>query len=583
VYQVLARKWRPKKFDDVIGQDHITRTLVNSIQNEKVAHAYLFTGTRGVGKTTIARIFAKSLKCENRNEDFNPCGECSSCKSIDASNSLDYVEIDGASNNGVDKIRDLIDNVQYLPVSGKYKVYVIDEVHMLSTGAFNALLKTLEEPPAHVVFIFATTDPHKLLGTVLSRCQRFDFKSVDESMLVEHVKKISIAEEIKFESDDLLNILAKHGDGSVRDTLSLLDQVISLSSSDVINQEEMYQALGLINQGLIDNVLRSILSKDSDLFKDSIVKVKSENISHTKFLAQLLDSLYEVINNLDNDQFFKTAKMKDVNQTFLTGAELMWIYETIIKDSNWALTSFDIMRSIEFIILKTVQREEVLGIETSKKKVKKQRHLDLSDETPEQSIQQPVNQPIEKEEVIKEDVQQEKAEPLQVEETVEDEVQQEKVEIPVIATPDEVQYSEKSWANFFKFARSENKAISVNLERAIHAQEFDHESIWLRYSNEDKIFKDFLSEPNNYNVLIEMIAKFCEIKKEKVRLRIEIIDDETKSIEKLMNKVEKDELSDIKNKEMLENQIKSNKFVRQAQELFNTNISKIVLKMEDEE
>jgi DNA polymerase-3 subunit gamma/tau len=176
VYQVLARKWRPKKFNDVIGQEHITKTLVNSIEKNKVAHAYLFTGTRGVGKTTIARIFAKSLRCENRLEDFNPCGECNSCKSIDSSNSLDYVEIDGASNNSVDNIRELIENVNYLPSSGKYKVYVIDEVHMLSNSAFNALLKTLEEPPAHVVFIFATTDPHKLLGTVLSRCQRFDFK-----------------------------------------------------------------------------------------------------------------------------------------------------------------------------------------------------------------------------------------------------------------------------------------------------------------------------------------------------------------------------------------------------------------------
>lgn len=161
-YQVLARKWRPKTFNEVIGQDHIARTLQNSILKEKIAHAYLFTGTRGVGKTTIARIFAKAIRCENLDDKGNPCLECSSCKSIDQSNALDYVEIDGASNNSVDNIRELIENAQYLPSSGKYKVYVVDEVHMLSTSAFNALLKTLEEPPAHVIFIFATTDPHQL-------------------------------------------------------------------------------------------------------------------------------------------------------------------------------------------------------------------------------------------------------------------------------------------------------------------------------------------------------------------------------------------------------------------------------------
>ena len=236
-YQVLARKWRPKQFEEVVGQAHVTRTLQNAIKQEKLAHAYLFTGTRGVGKTSIARLFAKAIRCENRKADFNPCLVCASCRDIDASNSMDYIEIDGASNNSVDDVRALIENVNYLPTRGKYKVYVIDEVHMLSISAFNALLKTLEEPPAHVLFILATTDPHKLLGTVISRCQRYDFKNVPIEILKEHVLKIANAEGIKFSTPKIAEKLAELGKGSVRDTLSIFDQVLGLSATQNINED----------------------------------------------------------------------------------------------------------------------------------------------------------------------------------------------------------------------------------------------------------------------------------------------------------------------------------------------------------
>src|SRR5690349_18231976 len=199
-YQVLARKWRPKQFEEVVGQTHVTRTLQNAIKQEKLAHAYLFTGTRGVGKTSIARLFAKAIRCENRKPDCNPCLVCQSCKDIDSGNSMDYIEIDGASNNSVDDVRSLIENVQYLPTRGKYKIYVIDEVHMLSVSAFNALLKTLEEPPHHAIFMLATTDPQKLLGTVISRTQRYDFKNVPVEQLTQHLMNIAKAEGITFTS-----------------------------------------------------------------------------------------------------------------------------------------------------------------------------------------------------------------------------------------------------------------------------------------------------------------------------------------------------------------------------------------------
>lgn len=235
-YQVLARKWRPKNFEEVIGQSHITRSLQNAILKKKIGHAYMFVGTRGVGKTSVARIFAKAIRCENKLSSGNACNECRACLDFDTDTSMNVIEIDGASNNSVDNIRDLISNVHYLPTNGNFKVYIIDEVHMLSTSAFNALLKTLEEPPAHVVFIFATTEAQKLLGTVLSRCQRFDFRNVKIGELVQHINYISKAEGIQFENMQLVRELAILGNGSVRDCLSLLDQVLTFSENNIVKE-----------------------------------------------------------------------------------------------------------------------------------------------------------------------------------------------------------------------------------------------------------------------------------------------------------------------------------------------------------
>ncbi len=258
MYQVLARKYRPKIFDEIAGQDVIVQTLKNAVIHGRIAHAYIFSGTRGVGKTSIARILAKSVNCVN-GPTVNPCGVCSACIQIQNGNSVDVVEIDGASNTGVDSIRDLKENIIYLPQSLKYKIYIIDEVHMLSNSAFNALLKTLEEPPAHAKFIFATTELHKVPETILSRCQRFNFKRIPINIIYNELKKISSAENISV-SDENLMIIASLGDGSIRDSLSTFDTVISYFGKDI--GEDVSRFLGLTLKTTILNLTHAIFKKD---------------------------------------------------------------------------------------------------------------------------------------------------------------------------------------------------------------------------------------------------------------------------------------------------------------------------------
>ncbi|MGE4366282.1 DNA polymerase III subunit gamma/tau [Thermomonas sp.] len=258
-YLVLARKWRPKRFAELVGQEHVVRALTNALQTGRVHHAFLFTGTRGVGKTTIARIFAKSLNCE-RGTSSDPCGECETCLAIDAGRYIDLLEIDAASNTGVDNVRELIENAQYMPSRGKYKVYLIDEVHMLSKPAFNALLKTLEEPPDHVKFLFATTDPEKLLVTVLSRCLQFNLKRLDEAQIAGQLRKILAAEGIEAD-DDAIGQLARAADGSLRDGLSLLDQAIAYAGGR-LEGATVANMLGTVDRSRVQALLAALADAD---------------------------------------------------------------------------------------------------------------------------------------------------------------------------------------------------------------------------------------------------------------------------------------------------------------------------------
>ncbi len=288
-HQVLARKWRPKKFQDVVGQDHVVRALSNALDTNRLHHAYLFTGTRGVGKTTLARILAKALNCigvdGNSGITSTPCGVCQPCTDIDSGRFVDLLEVDAATNTKVDEMRELLETAQYAPVSGRYKVYIIDEVHMLSKSAFNAMLKTLEEPPAHVEFILATTDPQKLPITVLSRCLQFNLRNLAPSLLAEHLGNILNVEKIPFEKP-ALEMIGRAGEGSARDALSLLDQAIAYGGGEV-KTAEVATMLGALDQTYLFSLLTNIADRDAKALVAEIEAIASRAISFELTLKEL--------------------------------------------------------------------------------------------------------------------------------------------------------------------------------------------------------------------------------------------------------------------------------------------------------
>ena len=290
-HQVLARKWRPKNFDTLVGQENTVQALVNALDQERLHHAYLFTGTRGVGKTTLARILAKSLNCE-KGITSKPCGVCSSCVSVDKGNFVDLIEVDAASNTKVDEMRELLENSQYAPTSGRFKVYIIDEVHMLSNSAFNAMLKTLEEPPEHIKFILATTDPKKVPVTVLSRCLQFNLKQMTIEKISNHLDMILTDEKIKFEKK-ALGLIAKSARGSMRDALSLLDQAIAYSGNE-ISENKVSEMLGVVD----NNFLIDILFKLSDNKGEELIEIahgmNDKNIALDSTLVDLAKLIHEI-------------------------------------------------------------------------------------------------------------------------------------------------------------------------------------------------------------------------------------------------------------------------------------------------
>ena len=320
-YLVLARKWRPQGFDDLIGQESILRVLKNSLEQGKVAHAYLFSGPRGVGKTSTARILAKALNCKN-GPTSAPCGECSFCKSIADGSSVDVMEIDGASNNSVNDIRDLRERVKYVPSGGRYKVYIIDETHMLSDAAFNALLKTLEEPPPHVVFVLATTAPRKIPATVLSRCQHLPFKRISGHMIKERLKTIADSEGIRI-TDQALEMVARAADGSLRDSLTILDQISSFSSD--VTEAEVQDLLGITDFGLLSQLSVALIEGN----REEMITITAELAEKGTDIRTFIRELIQFFRNL-----LVSSVVKDPGKILDVGVEEIASIKNILQETS---------------------------------------------------------------------------------------------------------------------------------------------------------------------------------------------------------------------------------------------------------
>ena len=308
--QALARKWRPKNFDSIVGQEFAIQAIKNSIQNERIHHAYLFSGTRGVGKTTIARIFAKCLNCQTGVTD-TPCCECSSCLEIDQSKAIDVIELDAASNTQVDNMRELMENANYQPTSSPYKVFIIDEVHMLSKSSFNAMLKTLEEPPAHVIFILATTDPEKIPVTVVSRCLHFNLMQMTNEELIGQLKKIFDEEKINYD-EPAVDMIAQFAEGSMRDALSLADRVINYTNGEVIS-EKLQAILGIISKDTTTDLIEAIVNNKKEVVQSILSTIKTANLSYENILKTLSERFYEIsVEQTFNENPDRKKSMADV-------------------------------------------------------------------------------------------------------------------------------------------------------------------------------------------------------------------------------------------------------------------------------
>jgi len=585
-YQVLSRKWRPQKFQDVVGQEHVTRSLQNAIRNDRVGHAYILTGTRGIGKTSVARLFAKSLRCLDRLDDGNACGKCKACLEFNSGSSMNIFEIDGASNNSVDNVRELINNVQTLPTFGKYKVYIIDEVHMLTTNAFNALLKTLEEPPAHVVFLLATTEPHKLLNTVLSRCQRFDFRNASEDVLASHIKDIAAKEGIIFKSEQLIRILASQGNGSFRDTLSLFDQVLSFSEGNTIDEETLSLALGLAKISSIRNLCWSILVQDAAETSKYYREMIFENVSVENICKSSLDYYYDIIQNIDHlEKLSFNDEMKEF-VTKMTMDEVFWIYESLSKDLSWAIDSLSPQKTVEIVFQKHAKRGEILhgsGIavsESIKKKVITEDSLPTSNLEVVDTIEEKPSV-SNTEEVESKDTKIDFKEAVEsLNESTQHELNTE--EIPKRNTVNPNGATGRDWAEFEGFLKKEIPAIYTELEQGNILSELkvteDTASVSYGFAGQSKLFYDHLVDGEGKEKIEALMKSFFQV--DNAHIELIFMKEEEAQEKQFVSKSEIREIAYQKDLENKKEQLQAHPVIQEAEKLFNTKIDKIKLNEE---
>ena len=401
-YLVIARKYRPRSFDEVVGQGHVTRTLRNAIKSGRIAHAYIFSGPRGVGKTTVARIMAKALNCKE-GPTPDPCNKCAMCVGVDEGSITDVYEIDGASNTGVDDIRELRENVRYLPSAGRYNIYIIDEVHMLSINAFNALLKVLEEPPAHVIFIFATTEPHKIPVTILSRTQRFDFRRISSTEIETTLKEIAKAEGIEV-TDDAFTVIAREAQGSMRDSQSLLDQVIGYAGEKVA-EDDVREVLGLTDRGLIFKMAGRIIGGDPSGCLLLLNDVYQQGYDIVQYYRELLELMRNVLvtkvapetrpKDLTSEEARDIVKLGDG----LEIDQLTILFNILFNDEPRIKGSINPKVAMELTLIKMTRARDLMPIDELIERISNltkdnTRSADGVEDTPFPSPQGQVNEPI---------------------------------------------------------------------------------------------------------------------------------------------------------------------------------------------
>lgn len=571
-YQVLSRKWRPKRFEEVVGQAHVTRSLQSSIAHNKLGHAYVFTGTRGIGKTSIARLFAKSLRCLDRQEGANPCGKCQSCLDFHDAVSMNIVELDGASNNSVDDIRNLIGNVQTLPTFGHYKIYIIDEVHMLSISAFNALLKTLEEPPAHVIFLMATTEPHKIPDTVLSRCQRFDFRNASPEILEQHLKDIASKEDIKFADATLPRLIASQGQGSFRDTLSLMDQVLSFSDDKEIDEDIVSLALGTPKSSSIRKLMMAILSENAREVSAVFNELLFNNITLDNISKSLLDMIYDVIQSIDHldPQNYSSSEREVING--LKMDEVFWIFEGLTKDIKWSIESLSPNKSLEIVLQKYALRSQLLSSQSVSIEKKKTEDISPSEtETRSEEVKvepQPVKEetPAVHEPAVEEAVQESTSESL-------DDIESETTEEAPAPVVEEI---DPTWENFEIHLRAEAPALSAQLlhGNVIELESMSEDLVSVRYgfSQSSKVFYDHLTQEKTKEKIEPLMVSF--FKTHKAVIKFELID-EKESFASKADLIE-EEHQNIKEEKL--NDFKNHPVIKEAEKLFGSSLDKIRVK-----
>ena len=391
-YKTLYRVYRPQKFEDVAGQEHIITTLRHAVEENKIAHAYLFCGPRGTGKTTIAKLLAKAINCT---EDIKPCDHCENCIQIAEGTHPDVIEIDAASNNGVDEVRSLIEKVKYAPTQGRYKVYIIDEVHMMSTGAFNALLKTLEEPPAHVVFILATTEPHKILPTIISRCQRFDFTKLGLTDIIKRMKDVVMQEGYNCD-DDALEMIAKLADGGMRDALSILEQCLAYNDKHLTIQD-VNQIYGLLSLDKKIDLIRLMLTKDMKQSLATLEEMKNNGIDIKRLTLDLVDILKDIIiyrNTQDTSLLFVLSKYYlDMIVQHISCEEAFEFIDILMDASEKYAKVINPSIYFELAILKIcnhVKEEKVIEIKPQENTFEKVEHIEEVEVIQEEVIEDPI-------------------------------------------------------------------------------------------------------------------------------------------------------------------------------------------------